>query len=320
MSASAGLAADPELIFDGLPFTRSEAMAAGVAPADLRRWRRLGLVVSLVRGVYVDSAVEDSLALRAAGVAKVAPGDAIVCRRTAAWLFGIDTLAMQELAELPKVDFVRQRSTRALKSSGANGHSQTLLAGDVVDWHGLRVTSPVATAVHLGRHLPRPFALSALDAMARAELVAPVDVREAVGRYPHHPGIRQARELAGLIEPAAESPGESWLRLRMIDAGFRSPVPQVTIRDGLREYRVDLAFLDPLPGRGGRRLALEYDSDQWHSTAEQVAADASRRGRLDRLGWEVRSVRRWQVWGADPALERAVGELLRTEPRLPRSW
>jgi hypothetical protein len=38
--------------------------------------------------------------------------------------------------------------------------------------HGLRVTSPLATAVHLARHLPRPFALSALDAMARAELIS----------------------------------------------------------------------------------------------------------------------------------------------------
>jgi restriction endonuclease-like protein len=288
--------------------------------AELRRLRRIGVIRPVVRGVYVDCGAEDSLPLRAAAIAKVAPADAVVCRSTAAWLYGVDVLAMQDVIELPKVDVVRARSVRALKSAGASGHSQTLLAGDVIDWLGLRVTSPLATAVHLARHLTRPFALSALDAMARAELVTPVAVRDAVRDYPHHPGIRQARELAGLIEPAAESPGESWLRLRMIDAGFPRPVPQVVIRDGLREYRVDLAFLDPLPGRGARRLALEYDSDQWHSTAEQLAADASRRGRLDRVGWEVLPVRRWQVWGADPALEKAVGELLGIRPRLPRAW
>jgi hypothetical protein len=94
----------------------------------------------------------------------------------------------------------------------------------------------------------------------------------------------------------------------------------VTIKDGPREYRVDLAFLDPLPGQTGRRLALEYDSDQWHSTRDQVEADESRRARLGRLGWEVRSVRRWEVWGSDARLERAIGELLGIEPRLPRGW
>lgn len=312
--------ANPDLLFDGLPFTRAEALLAGVNAAELRRLRRIGVITPVVRGVYVDACVEDSLPLRAAAVAKVAPDDAVVCRRTAAWLFGIDALAMEEIVELPKVDFVRQRSVRALKSSGANGHSQTLLDGDVIEWHGLRVTSPVATAVHLARHLTRPFGLSALDAMARAELVTPSPVRDAVRRYPHHPGIRQARELAGLIEPSAESPGESWLRLRMIDAGFPRPIPQVVIKDGAREYRVDLAFLDPLPGRRARRLALEYDSDQWHSTPEQVAEDSARRGRLDRLGWEVLPVRRWQVWGADPSLEKAAGELLGIAPRLPRRW
>lgn len=317
---SPSLFSDPVLLFDGLPFTRAEARDAAVDAHALRRLRQLGLVRAVVRGVYVDSAAEDSLALRAAAVAKVAPDDAVVCRRTAAWLFGVDALAMQELRTLPKVDFVRQRTTRALKSSAASGHSQTLLPDDVIEWHGLRVTSPVATAVHLARHLDRPFALSSLDAMVRAELVTAAGVRAAVLRYPHHPGIRQARELASLIDPAAESPGESWLRLRMIDAGFPAPIPQVTIKDGLREYRVDLAFLDPLPGRTDRRLALEYDSDQWHSTREQIEADESRRARLGRLGWEVRSVRRWEVWGSDAKLERAVGELLGMEPRLPRGW
>jgi hypothetical protein len=78
--------------------------------------------------------------------------------------------------------------------------------------------------------------------MARAELITRAAVQDGVRKFPHHPGIVKARELAALIEPAAESPGESWLRLRMIDAGFTPPVPQIEITDGVNEYRVDMGF------------------------------------------------------------------------------
>lgn len=308
-----------DLVLDGLPFTRPEAAAAGITPGELQRMRRRRVIRTVVRGVFVDISVEDSLELRAAAVAKVAPADAVVCRRTAAWLYGIDVLALAELTRLPKVDFVRPSKRRGLKASGANGHSQTLLDGDVVEWHGLRVTSPVATAVHLGRHLDRPFALSALDAMAHADLFAIPDLRLAVQRYPGHPGIVQAREMAGLVDPATESPGESWLRLRMIDAGFPMPIPQVTVTDGRHEYRIDLGFPEPLPGTT-RMFGLEYDSDQWHGTMEQQAADDLRRRALLRMGWEVMSVRRSQVWGSDAGLEHAVGERLGRSPILPRMW
>jgi hypothetical protein len=236
----------PDLIFDGLPFTRAEGRANDLDAKKIRRLLRLGLLRAVVRGVYVDSLVEDSLPLRAAAVAKVAPPDSVVCRQAAAWLFGIDTLALSEHADVPKVDFVRQARTRAVKIARANGHSQTLLEGDVIDWHGLRVTSPLATAVHLARHLPRPFALSALDAMARAELIT-----------------------------------------------------RTAVQDGV--------------------LGLEYDSDRWHGTAEQQQHDAVRRARLKRLGWDIISVGRWQIWGEDTSLEDTVGKILGVVP-LARRW
>jgi hypothetical protein len=320
LSAMSHAPENPDLVLAGRPFTGPEARAAGISAKKLRKLVGLGIARSLFHGVYVDTGAADSIELRAEAVAKVAPPDAVICRRTAAWLYGIDTLYLQELTEIPKVDSVRPPKARALRLSVASGHSQTLLDGDVVEWHGLRVTSPLATAVHLARHLSRPYGLSALDAMARAELIGVPDVQAAVHRYPHHPGIVKARELVGYIDPAAESPGESWLRLRMIDAGFPRPTAQVDVSDGLRRtYRLDLAFLDPLP-RSTRHLGLEYDSDRWHSTPEKLAADETRRRNLDRMGWTIVSAGRADVWGTDPALEVRVGELLGREPLLPRRW
>ena len=316
---SKALPSRPDLILSGQPFTRAEGRDHDLDAKQVRRLLRIGLLRPVVRGVYVDALVEDSLPLRAAAIAKVAPPDAVACRQTAAWLLGIDTLALSEHADIPKADFVRQTKTRAVKISRASGHSQTLLAGDVIDWHGLQITSPLATAVHLARHLRRPFALSALDAMARAGLVTCLEVRDAVRRFPHHPGIVQARELAALIDPSAESPGESWLRLRMIDAGFPVPVPQIDVTDGVNNYRIDLGFLDPIPGTADRHLGMEYDSDRWHGTAEQQRHDSARRRRLGRLGWDILSVRRWQIWGADTGLEDSVGKILGLIPRS-RRW
>ncbi len=308
-----------QLVLGGAPFTTTEAEGAGLSRAELRRLVKSGAVRRVVRRVWVDSAIEDSVELRSEAVAKVAPDDAIVCRRTAAWLYGIDAYALQEADQVPPIETVRRPLRRSIRHQSATGHAQTILDGDVVERHGLLVTSPVATAVHLARHLERPFALSAIDAMCHAGLVAPLDLVEAVRRYPHHPGIVQAREIVALAEPLTESPGESWLRLRLVDAGLGRPVPQVCIADGGREHRVDLAYLDPQPGTG-RRLALEYDSDLWHSSLDQRTADMKRRSRLSRIGWDVLPVRREEVWGFDPALEIEVGRRLGIEPQLPRRW
>lgn len=305
---------------DGAPFTLSDAAASGVSEKKLRRLVRTGVVRSLCYGLYVDAAVPDSIPLRAAAVAKIVPADAVVCRSSAAWLYGVDTLPPDEEEQSALLDTVRPTSVRGLKLTVVAGHSQTLLPGDVIDWHGLRVTSPVATAVHLARHLKRPFALSALDAMARAGLIDVPEVRDAVERYPGHPGIRQARELSALIDPASESPGESWMRLRMVDAGFAGAVSQVEVTAGRRLRRIDLGFPDRPRTCDGLRLGLEYDSDQWHGSRGQQFADENRSMDLRDLGWMIISVRRWHLWGGDPALELAVGDFLEVQPRLPRRW
>lgn len=300
-----------EPVLDGQPFTRAEAVASGI---DLGGLLRHGQVRRLVQGVYADAGVPDSLELRAGALSRVLPPDAVICRQTAAWLYGVDTAALSDRVVLPLLDFVRPAGHGAVRTAGTSGYSQTLLDGDVTSVAGLRVTSPVATAVHLARHLRRPFALSALDAMTHAGLVSVFHVRDAVRLYPHHPHIVQARELAGLADPRAESPGESWLRLRLADAGFPVPEPQVPVG----RYRVDLAFPHPL--RDGRRLAVEYDSDLWHGTHRRRHRDAERAAEIEAAGWVVLSAGRGDVWSGGPALETAVGDLLGIRPRLPRRW
>jgi hypothetical protein len=306
------------LYYDGQPFTRKFANEQGWSDRKLASLVRDGQIRRLVKSVYADALAPDTIELRAAAVALIAPNDVVICRETAAWIYGIDALTLRDREKLPAIDCVQPPKRRASRLIISSGHSQSLLPGDVVEIAGLRMTSPLATAIHLARHLARPFALSAIDSMVHTEFVDVRELRAATTRYPHHPGIVQAREIIRYAEPLTESPGESWLRLRLLDAGFGRPVAQVRVKARHRDLRIDLGYPDPM--EDGRRLGLEYDSDQWHSRSGDEARDEARREELAEAGWHILSIRRPDVWGRYPALELAVGDLLGIQPRLPRRW
>lgn len=306
------------LLFDGSPFTRAHARAVGCTASRLRSQLEAGLIRHVLRTVYVDGAVPDSLELRARALCLVTPKDAVVCRQTAAWLFGVDTLALDITDGVAPVELLRPADKEHVHRRWSIGHSQTVLSGDVTVYRGLRVTTPAATAVHLARHLRRPFALSALDAMLHAGLVTKAGLVDAVKRYPRHPGIKQARELVRYSDPLTESPGESWLRLRLLDAGFPRPHAQVRVTTAKGERRIDLGY--PNHVYRGRHPGLEYDSDQWHTGKTARRRDESRQLELEESGWSILPVRRGDVWGQGVQLEHAVGEVLNQEPRLPRRW
>jgi hypothetical protein len=280
------------LYFCGLPFTAHQV------GRKLQWLLGSGDIRPVLKGVYADVRVPDSVELRAAAVGLLIPPDAIACGRAAAWVHGIETTALGP-SEQVNVQWTRE-------------------ADDVVDIAGVRVTSPIATTVELAMQLPRPFALSAVDAMLRAGKADRWAVRAASTAYDGRPGIIQARQILYYADRRAESPGESWLRLRLLDAGFGRPDLQVRVKGPERDYRIDLAYPEPL--EDGRRLGLEYDSDRWHSRPREQARDERRQNELAALGWHIISVRRPDLWGSYPALELAVGSYLSQQPRLPRRW
>ena len=249
------LAEQPLLYYGGRPFNRRFAIAHGWSDRKLAGLARDGTIRRLVKGVYVDALVPDTIELRAAAVALVAPKDAVICRQTAAWIYGIDALALRTTDDPPAIECVQPPRRRASRLTISRGHSQTLLPGDVVEIAGLRLTSRLATAVHLARHLDRPFALSAIDSMLHSGFVAAPELRAAAAKYPHHPGIVQAREMIRFAEPLTESPGESWLRLRLMDAGFGRPSAQIPVKSRHRNYRIDLGY----PTRGTLSIAGACD-------------------------------------------------------------
>ncbi|MFI6674809.1 hypothetical protein [Kribbella sp. NPDC050469] len=257
-----------------------------------------GEIRQVMKGVYVDVRVPDSYDLRVAAASLAIPQDAVACGKTAAWAHGLDTTALGP-DELVGAHWTREPV-------------------DTVEIGDLRLTSPLATAVELAMRLPRPFALSAVDAFLHAGKADRWALRAASAAYEGRPGYSQSQDILRYADRRAASPGESWLRLRLIDAGFGVPDLQVRVTGPSSTYRLDLGY--PKRPVDGRRLELEYDSDAWHSGRRAEVRDERRRGELEALGWRIISVRRTDLWGAYPALELAVGSFLCQHPRLPRRW
>jgi hypothetical protein len=300
-------------IMAGRPFGRQEARAAGLGRDCLTRLVETGLVRHVVRGVYVDARVPDDVGVRAACLALKLPADAVACRRTAAWLLGIDGRAPDELGLPLPVECMVPSGRQPVRRPGVVGLSAPPDV-ELAVVQGVPCTTAVRTALDVLRWCRPHLALGIVDALAARDLVGPAELQLSIAELTGTRGVRQARYLAGLVEPLTQSMGESWVRLRMADAGFPRPQAQIPVRadDGLL-----LALLDL--GWGRERVAVEYDGEEFHSSPEQVAHDRRRREMLERdHGWRILAVRKGEVLGRSLEMEWAVGELLGREPTITR--
>ena len=246
------------MIFDGQPFTAADARAVGIRRSDLDGLRRLEAVRPVMHGVYIDAAMPDDLGTRALAVARVLPRDAVICRRTAAWLYGVDVREPGRHRQIPQLDVAVPVGQPPVRRFGVHGVVQELHDLDVCVVSGVPVTTPLRTAVDLARWLPRRSALACLDALLHLGLISQAELIAEVERFSRYPYIEQARDLAHLTEPKTESFGESWLRLRIIDSGFPKLEPQIEIRvGGSLVFRIDLGSREEgrcRVRRGGRSL------------------------------------------------------------------
>lgn len=259
----------------------------------------------MLPGIYADARLPDSLDLRIAAVAMVLPTGVAVARRTAAWVFGVDALDPRGHPEVPKVESVALDQVRRPRHRLSHPHSaDDLQAEDVVVIGDVRLTSPLRTACDLGRFLPRPQALAAIDAMLHAGLVSQDEMGDQVDRWRRRRGVRQLAEMIHLSEPACESAGESRMRLRVVDAGLPRPQVQIPVLDhsGYGRYRLDAGYAE-------RRVGFEFDGEEYHPP-ERAAADEARREWITGRGWRLAVFRRDDVYRTTRVVELTVRRLL----------
>ena len=286
---------------DDLPHTPFTAANAPCTRARLRKAIESRELVRPLRGAYLRSDVELTPIIRAQVAGLVLGPTAVLCDRTAAWVLGVDCLRYAELDILPPLESCVLPGHEPTERPGVVGRTRDLREEDVTLIGGVRVTTPLRTAADLLCLLPRRQALAAADALMREHGFTTAELRRLLVRYFRRRGVVQARNLAPLVDPRAESAGESWTRLEIIDHGLAVPEPQYWVGiDGERVYRLDLAYPHA-------RIAVEYDGAEHHTSASDRRRDEHRRAWLRAHGWLVIVVTKDSF--TDAALAAWIGEL-----------
>ncbi|MCH1867393.1 hypothetical protein [Nocardioides sp. CFH 31398] len=275
------------------PFTLDQARAEGVRSPDLTRLCALGLLRRPVRRVYLAAQAGDSPLLRSQALALVLPPDSYIVDRHAGYLHGADmVLAPNEHLHLSPVSVARLSDRGRVKGDLAAGGERALAPYDVTEVMGLPVTTRLRTALDLGRVRNPDRAIAGMDAMVRLGGLSPAEILASVPRFAGQRWVRTLREIAPLADGRAESPPESVLRLRCLQAGIEGLVPQLEVHDDGRFLaRLDL-------GDEVLRFAAEYDGVAFHSSERQVANDLDRRADLESTqDWTIVVVRNENLVG-----------------------
>jgi len=252
------------------PFTRADAVAAGIDPQVLAgsRFRRI------FRGVYISSGVPDDPCIRAAAALCFHPAGAYASHLTAARMYKLPV--PKAGLEHVCVASARDRRHRAGVLSHVAPAQPT-----VVKVRGVRVSSALETFVALAEILDFVDLVAVGDAMTRLKLVTPPELvakaKAAVGR-----SAARARRAAGLVRYGVDSPMETRLRLLIVLAGLPEPEVNHAVRDsqGNIVMRFDLSY-------PGLKLLIEYDGRQHAEDSLQWRRDLERRELLDRGDWRL---------------------------------
>ncbi|MFI6324089.1 endonuclease domain-containing protein [Nonomuraea sp. NPDC050556] len=240
--------------------------------------------------------MEPPLLTRARLYTTVAPA-AVACRRTAAHVWGLSALPFSSSEDDWPVELI---VPAPLEIPGCATFVEHLTPVDITHHRGVRLTTPLRTALDCARCLPKVEAVTLLDQFLRRGV--------ELDDLAVHPFWR-VREILSLTDRGAASPRESWLRVVLVDGGL--PKPTTQIRVGLGGDRV--AYLDL--GWEPYRVAVEYDGHEHHTSSADRRRDKIRRAELRGQGWRVIPVRRDVIPARTGDLVEAVANAL-----IERGW
>lgn len=239
---------------DGL-LRREQLLATGLAPWEIDRLVRTGRLRPVRRGVYRlddsgDLAVGAAHVLRARAAAPQMAGDAVFGHVTAALALRLPVWGIP----LDRLHLVRERAAGGGHvRRRTHVHRAPLPAGDVVEWQGLRLTSPARTMADLARSVSAERALVTLDAALHEQVrrrpasdapgpgATTADrVADVLDRFAGRRGVPGARRVLDLADERCESPGESRSRFRMHLSELPPPVTQWEVPGC--DYRTDFAW------------------------------------------------------------------------------
>ena len=309
-------------------------LASEVDPATVRAMLRDGTWVRARSGAYVENAHLDDVAQRLAaergtrptsydvdraralaGVSAVVVrgqrrgAPELLVRVSAALVLGLDGWTVPTRTHVARRDFPGRGTAPDLAVHTAAVHDD-----ETVMVHGARVTGVVRTALDIARFGPVRDGTVVLDRALRAG-VPRATFAEAVARLGSVPGARRARVALEHADDGAESPWESWTRVRALAFGLPRPTTQLEIVTDIGIFYVDMAWPE-------LRLVVEYDGRVKYDDlaagdpARVVAAEKEREDAVRAQGWAF--VRMTATHLSTPGLfEGRLRRALAACPRVP---
>jgi hypothetical protein len=257
---------------------RRQALDIGLTRRQIERRLGSGAWVHVLPGVYRVAIISPSLRSRALAAALWSAPEGLVAVLTAGVFWRMDDVRT-ETVHLLVPDYRRPRAQGIVVHRTGD-----LLPADIARLGPIPVTSALRTAIDLASVLDVNALEVAIESALRRGLLTPGQLRwrtEALAGT-GRPGSEKLRALLAKhgLGRSASTP-EVELSQLLVDAGLGPPVRQYEVRaNGRLVARSDLAYPD-------LRIAIEYDSDVWHSGTGQRHADAERRNRLRAVGWTV---------------------------------
>jgi len=295
----------------GRVFRGTEAVRDGLitrAQLQSRAWRRIR------HDVYADARLEPDHALACHAVRLRLPAVTFFAGPSAAFLHGVEHAAtFEDDVHVITPASVRLGSQRSLRIHHFDLHPEEVITGiqRAASVHSARSltgpplprTTAARTAWDVAAWLDPVDAVPIVDTLLGRELVSRAELAALTSRHAGRPGCRRAELVFDLADPAAQSPRESVLRVRLVLGGLPRPVAQCPVRvpSGLLLHP-DLAWQE-------WQVAVEYDG-HWHADPDQSHRDRHRLNLLTVAGWTVLHVTSRRLHNDFPAVLNEVKSAL----------
>ena len=249
-------------------FHRNQALAAGFSSSGIKRRVDAGLWEPMHRGVFIATGIkvgwEQALMAALLGCGPDAAGSC----GSAALVWGVTDAVIRPHVTV-KLEIAR-------KVCGVVVHRSREL--DAAFHKGFRVTNPMRTLLDLSSYLSDEPLEIALDNAWRKGLLEPMRFARYLDlpRNRARKGSGPLRAMVGLRKPGRPigSGGETKLFRFLRRYGLPTPVPQhpIETRSGFRY--ADFAYPE-------KKIAIEFDSLEWHSSRLSLTGERIRRNELE---------------------------------------
>ena len=263
------------------PFTIYQARELGVTTKRLRAKDLVGAGRLILAHAGQDPDLHD----RARVLCSATP-DAWVSHETAAVICGLGLPPW--LGVEPRIHLSKPHGLPRVRRAGVIGHRVHVLAGEIMEIDGIRVSGPARTWLDLAHELPLRYLVAMGDQLIRVPrpeyefrsmpFAFKDGLRLLIRQHLNMKGVEKARLALDEMRVGADSFPETFLRLALLDAHLPEPELQLRIdRNDPRSPAADLGYRK-------HRIAVQYDGEH-HRSREQQSRDNRRDEFFINAGW-----------------------------------